>query len=66
MTYMGHEKPTAFQKQVAAALGIDISHDTQEVAAARIHTLRRPRNSFQGRPVYGFRTADCLCAITGT
>jgi len=42
MTYMGPEKPTTFQKRVAAALGIDISHDTQEVAAARVHTFVGP------------------------
>jgi hypothetical protein len=39
---MGPEEPTAFQKQVAASLGIDISSETREVAAARIHTFVGP------------------------
>jgi len=39
---MESEKPTPFQKQIAAALGIDISHDTKGVAAARIHTFVGP------------------------
>ncbi|RJX18294.1 MAG: hypothetical protein C4570_07020 [Ammonifex sp.] len=39
---MGLEEPTAFQKQIAATLGIDISHDTRGVAAARIHTVVGP------------------------
>jgi hypothetical protein len=36
------EKPTPFQKQIAAVLGIDISHDTKRVAAARIRTFIGP------------------------
>ena len=36
------DPPTDFQRQIAAALGIDIANDTREVAAARIHTFVGP------------------------
>src|SRR6266542_1581770 len=36
------DPPTDFQRQIAAALGIDIANDTREVAAARIHTYVGP------------------------
>jgi hypothetical protein len=36
------DPPTDFQRQIAAALGIDITNDTREVAAARIHTFVGP------------------------
>ena len=36
------EPTTDFQRRVAAALGVDISNDTREVAAARIHTAVGP------------------------
>lgn len=35
-------KPTDFQQDLAAVLGIDIGCDTREVAAARIHTFVGP------------------------
>ena len=36
------EAPTEDQQRVAAALGIDISRDTRDVAAGRIHTAVGP------------------------
>jgi hypothetical protein len=39
---MERESPTVFQRQVAAALGIDISRDSRRVAAARIQTFVGP------------------------
>jgi hypothetical protein len=39
---MGKESPTDFQRQVAAALGIDISRDSKAVAGARIQTFVGP------------------------
>lgn len=39
---MNREPPSAFQQQIATALGIDISKDSQTVAAARILTFVGP------------------------
>jgi hypothetical protein len=39
---MSVDEPTDFQKQVAAAIGVDISADSRNVAAARIHSFVGP------------------------
>ena len=39
---MNHPQPTEYQKHIAALLGIDISHDTRDVAAARILDVIAP------------------------
>lgn len=46
---MEHPQPSDYQKRIAALLAIDISHDTQGVAAAKIEDIVAPAISVDAK-----------------